>query len=486
MEKIQEMFKGVLAQTADVLEPSQNTRFISNVFIKQKSNAAKVALQVGNESFSDDFIMQYGDALHIETNMILPPNEKLSVFVDGYAFSLAFDAALKQKFRTVFGDTKRVISIAHGAILAEGTESSGANNNFHVYDYHLNEIFKIHRTYYSSSAPLIIKTGVIFSGETTSKSYFVNMRDKKAYEFSGNYGVSKYGNLIINRGGFLLENGKIATNPTLNDSKYLSISDFWSGNGEWFSPNSANKFVINVKNGRYVSLVGDNNNFYILNKTAFYREYNANKVRTYDVSNLNAMLAGSELSPSIGVKKEYSNSNLSGICNNGVFWHKDGNTLKYFNNGSVNSVSLNSAYTTAATEGSVSFVYDNTAKAIKALDMQGAELASISSQNSVNMDFIISGADKILVVGSNANSTFLYDKAAKTFEILNIYAASLSGDDEAGYTLISYTTLSDTLRNGSKSYKYNVNSGELKEIVEALDTDTPEVFIKIDGVEISD
>ncbi|OCR99041.1 hypothetical protein A9K75_08700 [Campylobacter fetus subsp. testudinum] len=478
MEKVQEMFKGVLNQTADVLEPSENTRFISNIFIKQKSNAAKVALQVANETFSDDLIMQHGDALHIEANMILPPNEKLSVFVDGYAFSQSFDAALKQKFRTIFGDTKTVLNIAHGALTAKD------DTYYYTYDYRLTEIFKTSIS--TSTSPLIIKTGVIFSGSNTSKSYFVNMSDKKAYEFSGNYGVYKYGNLIINRGGFLLENGKIATNSTLDDTKYLTISDFFSGNGEWFAPYGANKFIINIKNGRFVSVVGDNNNFFILNKTAFYRQYSTNKVRTYSTSNLDTILAGTELSPSIGVTNEYSNSNLSGVCNNGTFWFKDNNTLKYYSNGASNSVALSSSHTSAATDGSIAFAYDNTAKSLKALDMNGSELASTESQDSIYMNFIISGDNKILVIGAHEKNSFLYDKSKKTFELLNKDFASVSGSDDTVYTLITNgESGSDSLRNNSKRYEYKVNSAELKEIIEDLETDTPEVFVKIDGVEIS-
>ncbi|WP_162776203.1 hypothetical protein, partial [Escherichia coli] len=82
MEKIQEMFKGVLEQTTDVLEPSENTRFISNVFIKQKSNAAKVAITLNEEPISKDFVMQYGDANIVEANLILKKGDKLGISVD--------------------------------------------------------------------------------------------------------------------------------------------------------------------------------------------------------------------------------------------------------------------------------------------------------------------------------------------------------------------------------------------------------------------
>ncbi|WKW28736.1 hypothetical protein IXZ18_08780 [Campylobacter fetus subsp. venerealis bv. intermedius] len=110
MEVIKEFYKGSISATTDVLEPSENTRFISNIFIKQKSNAAKVSITLNEEPISQNFIMQYGDANIVEANLVLAKGDKLGISVDN-KLEDDFNQALMQKLIAIMATGEKNFAI---------------------------------------------------------------------------------------------------------------------------------------------------------------------------------------------------------------------------------------------------------------------------------------------------------------------------------------------------------------------------------------
>ncbi|OCR85424.1 hypothetical protein CFT13S00388_09475, partial [Campylobacter fetus subsp. testudinum] len=85
----------------------------------------------------------------------------------------------------------------------------------------------------------------------------------------------------------------------------------------------------------------------------------------------------------------------------------------------------------------------------------------------------ISSKDAILVLTQTKDAHFIYDKTEKTLIPIALEPVyTLIGDDENGYEIIA---------SDGTSHYYNLGDKELSKKMRGK----PEVFIKIDGVEIS-
>ncbi|AHE94358.1 hypothetical protein GZ989_005440 [Campylobacter fetus] len=481
MEKIQEMFKGVLEQTTDVLEPSENTRFISNVFIKQKSNAAKVAITLNEEPISKDFVMQYGDANIVEANLILKKGDKLGISVDN-KLEESFNQTLAQKLIAIMSAGEKFIDIKNGFMLTTKPETVGSSSYviYYIYDFNLKQVYSYKISANNSHNVYVLNSGVIFRG---APNIFFNFLTKKMGDLIGAvsnslfcvgahtaiYKKSETVSLAFLQNGAMKE---IPLTPTL-----YNIPTIYNNFLLTYRDNSAK--AINLTTGEAISSTSSSLYMNVLNNLVYLHNTSSFNTKVYAIDKFEQIINSKFQSADISALYEYQSaaSLHYNVCNTGVLSAPTATTIIYGKDGVLTEFSKpNGFYSSAVgtTDGELFFVPKNDNK-LGVYSADGQEVSELEYSFAIALNYtkVISNKDAILVLTQTKDAHFIYDKTEKTLIPIALEPVyTLIGDDENGYEIIA---------SDGTSHYYNLGDKELSKKIRGK----PEVFIKIDGVEIS-
>lgn len=480
MEVIKEFYKGSISATTDVLEPSENTRFISNIFIKQKSNAAKVSITLNEEPISQNFIMQYGDANIVEANLVLAKGDKLGISVDN-KLEDDFNQALMQKLIAIMATGEKFCDIKNGFMLTTKPVISGSNmvNEYCIYDFNLKQIYSIKLNINNSNKIYMLNNGVIFYG---SSNVFFNFLTKKAEQLSG---IASGSLFRVGAHAAIYKKTDTASCVFLNSGKLKEIPltpshyNVQAIYNNFLITYKNNANAVNLVTGALISSQNSQIMMNVLNNLVYLHNTSSFNTKVYSIDKFEQIINAKFESTGINALCEYqaTASLRYNVCNTGVVSVPTSNSIIYGKDGVIAEFSKPSGTqgsSVGATDGKLFFLpLNNNKLGVYASDAEKIAEFDYDFGSSLTTTKVISGKDVILVLTGTQNAHFLYDKTLKTLTpILLNPVYTLMGDDKNGYEILD---------SEGNSHYYNLGDKELSQRARGK----PEVFVKIDGVEIS-
>ncbi|WKW19896.1 hypothetical protein [Campylobacter fetus] len=241
--------------------------------------------------------------------------------------------------------------------------------------------------------------------------------------------------------------------------------------------NNAN--AVNLVTGALISSQNSQIMMNVLNNLVYLHNTSSFNTKVYSIDKFEQIINAKFESTGINALCEYqaTASLRYNVCNTGVVSVPTSNSIIYGKDGVIAEFSKPSGTqgsSVGATDGKLFFLpLNNNKLGVYASDAEKIAEFDYDFGSSLTTTKVISGKDVILVLTGTQNAHFLYDKTLKTLTpiVLNpVY--TLMGDDKNGYEILD---------SEGNSHYYNLGDKELSQRARGK----PEVFVKIDGVEIS-